>query len=74
MMWQYAGDGWTWLWMTGMMVVFWGAIILAAVWIVRGLSSAKPRDDEAISTLRNRLAAGQINQDEFEKTRKLLQG
>ena len=74
MMWPYYGDGWSWLWMAGMMVVFWGAVVFAIVWVVRALTAPKRGVDDSITTLRKRLAAGEITPDEFEKTRKILQG
>ncbi len=73
MMWGYY-DGWSWLWMASMMVLFWGAIIALGVWAIR--SFAGPRhhgEDAALETLRKRLAAGEISQEEFEKTRRALQ-
>ena len=78
MMWPYYGGGgigWMgWLWMAGSMIVFWGGVILLAVWLIRSVSSPKDRSDDAMSILRRRLAAGEITQDEFDKTRRLLQG
>ena len=74
MMWPYFGDGWSWLWMAGMMVVFWGVLIFAIVWLVRVLTAPKTGVDDSMTTLRKRLAAGEIMPDEFEKTRKILQG
>ena len=74
MMWPYYGGGWNWLWMAGMMVVFWGAVIFAIAWVVRALTAQKTGVVDPITTLRKRLAAGEITQDEFEKTRKILQG
>jgi putative membrane protein len=72
MMWGYT-DGWSWLWMSGMMVLFWGGIIALAIVVIRGISG--PRGgDQAVEVLRRRLAAGEISQDEFEKVRKALQG
>jgi putative membrane protein len=74
MMWYYgSGGGWNWLWMTLMMVIFWGGVIALAVWAIRsGLGSRRDRD--AIDVLRHRLAAGEISQDDFEKTKRILQG
>ncbi len=78
MMWPYyAGDGWSWvswIWMAGMMVVFWGGVILLAVWLIRSVSGPRAGGDDAMNTLRRRLASGEISQDEFEKTKRLLQG
>jgi uncharacterized membrane protein len=59
--------------MAVMMVAFWGAVAFLAVWLARSLGPMSAGDD-AMSALRGRLAAGEINQDEFEKTKGLLQG
>ena len=72
MMWGYF-DGGNWLWMAGMMVLFWGGIIVLAVYAVRAFAGPKG-NDQALDLLRRRLAGGEITQDEFEKTRKALQG
>lgn len=73
MMWYYGGGGWGWLWMALMMLVFWGALIAVAVWAIRsGLGSR--RESDAIDVLRRRLAAGEISQEDFEKTKRILQG
>jgi putative membrane protein len=72
MMWGYF-DGANWLWMAGMMVLFWGGIIVLAALAFRSLSGTKS-NDQALDLLRRRLAGGEITQDEFEKTRKALQG
>jgi putative membrane protein len=71
MMWGYF-DGGNWLWMAGMMVLFWGGIVLLAVF-ARAFIGPKT-NDQAIDVLRRRFAGGEITQDEFEKTRKALQG
>jgi len=72
MMWGYA-DGWSWLWMAAMMVLFWGGVIALAVVAIRAFTGPKGTD-QAVDILRRRLASGEITQDEFEKTRKALQG
>jgi putative membrane protein len=74
MMWYYgSGGGWSWLWMTLMMLVFWGGVIAVAVWAIRsGLGSR--RENDALDVLRHRLAAGEISQEDFEKTKHILQG
>jgi uncharacterized membrane protein len=74
MMWPYYNDGWPWLWMGGMTVVFWGAVVLLAVWVFRSIGRSRLDEDDAMATLRKRLASGEINQDEFEKSKRLLQG
>ena len=72
MMWGYY-DGWSWLWMAAMMVLFWGGIFAIAVYAIRAF--AGPRGtDQAMDVLRRRFASGEITSDEFEKMRKALQG
>lgn len=72
MMWGYY-DGWSWLWMAAMMVLFWGAIITLAVWAFRSFGGPRRDGDAAMETLRQRFAAGEISQEEFDKTRRALQ-
>ena len=72
MMWGYF-DGGNWLWMAGMMVLFWGGITVLAVFVVRAFTGSKG-NDPALDVLRRRLARGEISRDEFDKTRKSLQG
>jgi uncharacterized membrane protein len=71
MMWGYF-DGGNWLWMAGMIVLFWGGIVLLAVF-ARAFIGPKT-NDQALDVLRRRLAGGEITKDEFEKTRKALLG
>jgi putative membrane protein len=72
MMWYYGSGGWGWLWMAVIMLVFWGGLLAVAVWAIRsGLGS---RRNDAMGVLRRRMAAGEISQDEFEKTKRILQG
>jgi len=72
MMWGYY-DGWSWLWMVLVMVLFWGGIGTLAVFVLRSFTGSK-NSDQAMDVLRRRFASGEITQDEFEKTRKALQG
>jgi putative membrane protein len=72
MMWGYY-DGWSWLWMAAMMVLFWGGIVAIAVYAIRTLTGPRGTD-QAMDVLRRRFATGEITPDEFEKTRKALQG
>ena len=72
MMWGYY-DGWNWIWMGSMMALFWGGLIVLAVFGIRAFTGLKG-NDQALDILRRRLAGGEISQDEFEKTRKALQG
>jgi putative membrane protein len=72
MMWGYF-DGGNWLWMAGMMVLFWGGIIVLAIVAIRAFTGSTS-NDPAMDVLQRRLAGGEITQDEFEKTRRALQG
>ncbi|HEV2036866.1 MAG TPA: SHOCT domain-containing protein [Candidatus Dormibacteraeota bacterium] len=66
-----------WMWILGslMMIIVIGALILLVVWAVRTVGGAHPvSSNTALEVLRRRLAAGEITQDEFEKTRRLLEG
>ncbi len=74
MMWYYgSGGGWTWLWMTLMMLIFWGGVIALAVWAIRSGLGLR-RESDALNVLRHRLASGEISQEDFEKTKRILQG
>jgi uncharacterized membrane protein len=73
MMWGYY-DGWSWLWMAGMMLLFWGGIFAFVIWAAWSLSGPRQTGDQALDTLRRRLAAGEISQEDFEGTKKVLQG
>ena len=72
MMWGY-NDSWNWLWMAAMMVVVLGVIVGLVVFVIRASNGPKG-NDQAAEILRRRLAAGEITQEDFEKTRKALQG
>lgn len=64
--------GWTmgpeaWIWMGA-----WAFVLVFVVWL---LVRAPNRDDreDALETLRSRLARGEITPDEFERARRLLE-
>jgi uncharacterized membrane protein len=74
MMWYWGyNNGWP---MAGLviMVLFWAGFFVLAGWIIRTYGRPHRSADSAIDTLRQRLAAGQITAEEFEQTRKVLQG
>ena len=72
MMWYYGWGGWGWLWMGGMMLLFWSGVIVPAIWAIRSFTGPRHAGDAALDVLRRRLAAGEITPDEFEKTKKAL--
>ena len=69
------GFGVWWLIGTILMVLFWIAIILLAIWAVRSLVPHQMRSghDQALETLRQRYAAGEINAAEYEQARARLE-
>ena len=70
MMWHFIGmNGGNWFWMAPIMVLFWGGLVALVLLAFRGRRSD---GDQAMVALRQRLASGQINQDEYEKTSRLL--
>jgi putative membrane protein len=77
MMW-YGGSGYGWgMALLGvlMMLLFWGGIAVAIVYLVRSLGASRPtQSDNAMATLRRRLAAGEITSEEFDRISKVLQG
>jgi uncharacterized membrane protein len=73
MMWNYY-NGWSLLLMSGMMLLFWGGLIALVIWGIRAFSGPRQTGDQALETLRRRLAAGEISQEDFERTKRVLQG
>jgi putative membrane protein len=78
------GHRWDWGWhpmwgpwgivMMLMMLVFWGAVLVGVVlvirWLVRQGQGVRP--DAALDILRQRYARGEINRDEFEAKKRDL--
>ena len=72
MMWGYY-DEWSLPVMAIMMVVLWGGLAALIVFSIRAITA--PRGgDQAMDALRRRLASGEITQEEFDRTRSVLQG
>ncbi len=69
------GYGLWWLIGTGLMILFWIAIILLAIWVVRSLFPHEARSgrDQALEILRQRYAKGEINAAEYEQARARLE-
>jgi putative membrane protein len=59
--------GWT------MMIALWVAVVALVVWVVRsvGTNRTAPRSD-ALGILGRRYAAGEMDRDEFEERKRLL--
>lgn len=77
--WHY---GWGWGHMvfgSVMMIVFWGGIILAIVFVIRWLggssgqrAESQPRTTASLDILHERFARGEIDKEEFEERKRLL--
>lgn len=78
---DWGNSGWgagDWVAMSAMMIVFLGALIALAVWVVRSLRSHPPQEPEpagrADALLAERFARGEIDEEEFSRNRDLLRG
>lgn len=61
----------------GMMVLFWVALIVAAVLLIRWMGERghwAERKSDALETLKQRLARGEIDIEDYEARRKALEG
>ena len=81
MWWNHGGwDAGDWLAMIFMMVVFWGLLIAAVVWLVHSFRSdrahaQRPADTPAQAAdelLAGRFARGEIDEDEYTRRREVL--
>lgn len=70
--------GWMWgagMWLGGVaMLIFWGALIVGAVLVVRLLGGLPWRDDRTspLDILKRRYASGEITREQYEQMRKDL--
>jgi putative membrane protein len=74
MYWNGDWNGWAWFAMGSSMLAFW-ALVGAAIWFaVRSLSStpSTPRSPSAEETLRQRYAAGELDDEEFTRRLHML--
>ena len=65
------GGGW-WIAMVFMMVIFWAAIIALVVWGVRSFAVPREERKTALDIARERLANGEISEEEFERIKRQL--
>ena len=71
----YGASPWMWILGSLVMLLFGGGLILLVVWAIRATGGPRSgSSDNALEVLKRRLAAGEITQDEYEKTRRVLQG
>lgn len=61
----------------GLMWLFWILLIVVIVWVVKAMSSADGKGGGSgkspLEVLRDRFARGEIDEEEFERKRKLLE-
>ncbi len=65
------GGGW-WIAMVFMMIIFWAAVIAVIVWAVRGFGGPREERKTALDIARERLAKGEITEEEFERIKRQL--
>ena len=74
--WGMHGDvGWGWMvGMMLMMVLFWGAIIFGAIWLIRAAVGRRPeeRRESPTELLERRFAEGAISVEDYRTRRKVL--
>ncbi len=63
------GDFWNgwWIIMPIMMVLFWGGVLGVAVWGIRQFTKDKGRDRSPLDIAKERLARGEITNEEFDR-------
>ena len=71
MWWDFEPAGWAW--MIPGLVLFW-VFVVGFILLMFGATRTRRDQDQALHTLRGRLAAGEITREEYEQTRKLLLG
>jgi putative membrane protein len=66
-------DGTSWVWGIAMMVVMVGVVALVVWAIVRAGSGPREHRPDALEILEERFARAEIDQEEFERRRQVLQ-
>jgi putative membrane protein len=73
MMGQFGYGPWAMLLGGLMMLLFWGGLIVLVVWALRQFAG-RPTGEDPTAILKRRLAAGEITREQYEQSRKALQG
>ena len=79
--WEWGTHSMWWMWgawglgMILIMLLFWGAVIVAVVFGIRWLlrQGREQRSDSALEILRQPYARGELNKDDFERMKKDIQ-
>ena len=69
---MYWDSSWAWLWMTLMMVLFWGMVAFVIVALVRRPADELAQGSDARGILDARFARGEIDAAEYEQRRNIL--
>lgn len=75
-MWWWHGDWnwWNWLWMSAVMVAFWGALIWLVFTLLRADGSAETGRSSAEDVLAERFARGELDEDDYRQRLDVLRG
>jgi putative membrane protein len=68
----YGMPAWMWIVGTLMTLVFWGGLAALIVYALRAFVQPRGGQESADEILKRRLAAGQISQEEYERTSRAL--
>lgn len=75
MWWWHGGwNWWDWLWMSAVMVAFWGGLIWLVVTLVRGERTGGTDRANPEDVLAERFARGEINEDDYRQRLDVLRG
>jgi putative membrane protein len=64
-------SGWSWVWMSAVMVLFWGAVLVFGIWAVRSFAD---RGRSPLEIAGERYARGEITREQFEEIQRGLLG
>jgi uncharacterized membrane protein len=62
-------SGWDWVWMSTMMALLWGALIVFGIWAVRSFTN---HGSSPLEIAQQRYARGEITTDQFEEVKRGL--
>jgi putative membrane protein len=69
-------DGTDWIWMTFMMIAFWGGLAAVVVFAIKGFGDTRrgseTQTQDARTVLETRFVKGDISEQEFEDRKKTL--
>jgi len=77
MMYYGGAGGFGWVWMVFAMIAFWTVVVALVVWGTRSFrqdAGIKPPVSSALNTLQERLAKGEISNEEYTQRSQLIQG